>query len=160
MKKNGFTLIELVVVIVILGILAVTAAPRFLNVSTDSHIAVVKGTGASFKTGVDFAYSKNLTSNGGGASTNVPIYDESATGQLDFNEWGYPAQQWYAEEDFPRLDNTEDCISVWALYFLIPLVFLALIRLQIQTTSLNIYRRISVSIIIESYREFPLTTTQ
>ncbi|MGQ5486757.1 type IV pilin protein [Photobacterium damselae] len=31
MKRNGFTLIELVVVIVILGILAVVAAPKFLN---------------------------------------------------------------------------------------------------------------------------------
>ncbi|MEZ8435009.1 type II secretion system protein [Vibrio splendidus] len=120
MKKNGFTLIELVVVIVILGILAVTAAPRFLNVSTDSHIAVVKGTGASFKTGVDLAYSKNLTSNGGGASTNVPIYDDSATGQLDFNEWGYPAQQWHLPEESPRLDNAEDCISVWGALLLDP----------------------------------------
>ncbi len=30
-KQKGFTLIELVVVIVILGILAVTAAPKFMN---------------------------------------------------------------------------------------------------------------------------------
>ncbi len=37
MKKNkGFTLIELVVVIVILGILAVTAAPKFLGISRDA----------------------------------------------------------------------------------------------------------------------------
>ncbi|UQV24838.1 type II secretion system protein [Vibrio sp. J383] len=120
MKQNGFTLIELIVVIVILGILAVTAAPRFLNVSTDSHIAVVKSTGASFKTGVDLAYSKNLTSNGGGASTNVPIYDDSATGQLDFNEWGYPAQQWHLPEESPRLNNAEDCISVWGALLLDP----------------------------------------
>lgn len=40
MKKSqlgGFTLIELVVVIVILGVLAVTAAPRFLNYQEDAH---------------------------------------------------------------------------------------------------------------------------
>lgn len=38
MKKNrGFTLIELVAVIVILGILAVTAAPKFLNLQDDAH---------------------------------------------------------------------------------------------------------------------------
>lgn len=120
MKKNGFTLLELVVVIVILGIIAVTAAPRYLNISTDSHVAVVKGTGASFKTSVDFAYSKLMATNGGGPATNIPIYDDSATGQLDFNEWGYPAQQWHLEEDFPRLDNIDDCISVWDALFADP----------------------------------------
>ncbi len=40
---KGFTLIELVVVIVILGILAVTAAPRFLNIQGDARAAVIEG---------------------------------------------------------------------------------------------------------------------
>ena len=39
-RQGGFTLIELVVVIVILGILAVTAAPRFLNLQDDARNAV------------------------------------------------------------------------------------------------------------------------
>ncbi|PSW02622.1 type II secretion system protein [Photobacterium lipolyticum] len=43
MKSKGFTLIELVVVIVILGILAVTAAPRFLNMHRDARIASLEG---------------------------------------------------------------------------------------------------------------------
>ncbi|MEZ9710623.1 hypothetical protein BCU83_18570 [Vibrio breoganii] len=42
-RNNGFTLIELVVVIVILGILAVTAAPRFLNLQTDARISALQG---------------------------------------------------------------------------------------------------------------------
>ncbi len=41
-KNSGFTLIELVIVIVILGILAVTAAPKFLNISSDSKVAIIK----------------------------------------------------------------------------------------------------------------------
>ncbi|WP_305402281.1 prepilin-type N-terminal cleavage/methylation domain-containing protein [Photobacterium leiognathi] len=38
-NKAGFTLMELVIAIVILGILAVTAAPKFLNVSSDTYRA-------------------------------------------------------------------------------------------------------------------------
>lgn len=50
MKRNqGFTLIELIIVIVILGILAVTAAPKFLNFSGDAKASVVKGIEGSVK---------------------------------------------------------------------------------------------------------------
>lgn len=42
-NEKGFTLIELVVVIVILGILAVTAAPKFLNIQRDARIATLHG---------------------------------------------------------------------------------------------------------------------
>ncbi|OBT17441.1 MSHA biogenesis protein MshA [Vibrio sp. UCD-FRSSP16_10] len=42
-KQGGFTLIELVVVIVILGILAVTAAPRFLNLQSDARESSLQG---------------------------------------------------------------------------------------------------------------------
>ncbi|CCO48959.1 MSHA pilin protein MshA [Vibrio nigripulchritudo SOn1] len=42
-RQGGFTLIELVVVIVILGILAVTAAPKFLNLQGDAREASLQG---------------------------------------------------------------------------------------------------------------------
>ena len=43
MKKNGFTLMELIIVIVILGVLAVTAAPRFLGIQESAREAVLEG---------------------------------------------------------------------------------------------------------------------
>ncbi|AYV21856.1 MULTISPECIES: type II secretion system protein [Vibrio] len=42
-RQSGFTLIEMVVVIVILGILAVTAAPRFLNLQGDARESSLNG---------------------------------------------------------------------------------------------------------------------
>lgn len=42
-KQQGFTLIELVVVIIILGILAVTAAPKFINLQSDARASALQG---------------------------------------------------------------------------------------------------------------------
>ncbi|WP_299020103.1 prepilin-type N-terminal cleavage/methylation domain-containing protein [uncultured Photobacterium sp.] len=58
MKRNGFTLIELVVVIVVLGILAVTGAPRFLNLQSDARNSALKGLKGAVKAGLEVGYGK------------------------------------------------------------------------------------------------------
>ncbi|UAL45248.1 prepilin-type N-terminal cleavage/methylation domain-containing protein [Shewanella inventionis] len=57
-QQRGFTLIELVVVIIILGILAVVAAPKFINLKSDAVIANLNGLQGALKSANTLVYSK------------------------------------------------------------------------------------------------------
>jgi MSHA pilin protein MshA len=71
--QQGFTLIELVVVIVILGILAVTAAPRFIDVSSDARQSVMEGVEGSIESAVSMINAKAIIQNQTGATGAVTV---------------------------------------------------------------------------------------
>ncbi|WP_077341003.1 type II secretion system protein [Pseudocolwellia agarivorans] len=61
--QKGFTLIELVVVIVILGILAATAAPKFIDLTSDAKKATMKGLRGAVESATSMVHAKALVSN-------------------------------------------------------------------------------------------------
>ena len=86
-KQQGFTLIELVVIIVILGVLAATAASKFINVNSDANIAILESVGGTLLSGAKLVYGKSITQGlQTEVSTNIELDDST---NIDI-KYGYP----------------------------------------------------------------------
>ncbi|PKG73875.1 pilus assembly protein PilD [Shewanella sp. GutCb] len=109
-KSKGFTLIELVVVIIVLGILAVVAAPKFINLSQDAHDASIKSTFGSFTSGVKLYHSCWLASGKSGYQVDVSCYGD---GTLDSSVTGFPLGIDTTSSNSGKTLQGEFCKEIW-----------------------------------------------
>jgi MSHA pilin protein MshA len=105
-KEKGFTLIELVMVIVILGILAAFALPRFADLGGDARRATLEGAQGAVKSAAAIAHSKWLAQ---GSTGDVEL--EGAAADITMSPDGYPTSDDAGIAEAAQLDSNDYTVT-------------------------------------------------